>query len=201
MYFDTCFLFLKNRKRLFWKFTFSIHIPTETLCDLLRMILTMNNCTFNQQHYLQIHGTAMGTKMAPSFAKLFLCMFELHALTNAAWQPHIWWRYIDDISWSGQKVQIVRKYSAIISITLIPLLSLLALTHFNTNDLIGLPLWTKLCHLSMHYQWSKKLYFFPTGETRSITSHITCNTKNVNYMVRCNRCTPVVIYNHWYRWN
>ena len=135
MYFDTCFLFLKNRKRLFWKFTFSIHIPTETLCDLLRMILTMNNCTFNQQHYLQIHGTAMGTKMAPSFANLFLCMFELHALTNAAWQPHIWWRYIDDISWSGQKVQIVRKYSAIISITFIPLLSLLALTHFNTNDL------------------------------------------------------------------
>ena len=28
-------------------------IPTETLCDLLRMILTMNNFTFNQQHYLQ----------------------------------------------------------------------------------------------------------------------------------------------------
>ena len=27
------------------------HIPTETLCDLLRMILTMNNFTFNQQHY------------------------------------------------------------------------------------------------------------------------------------------------------
>ena len=45
------------------------HIPTETLCDLLRMILTMNNFTLNQQHYLQIHCTAMGTKMAPSFAK------------------------------------------------------------------------------------------------------------------------------------
>ena len=40
----------------------------------------------------------MGTKMAPSFANLFLCMFELNALTNVAWQPHIWWRYIDDIS-------------------------------------------------------------------------------------------------------
>ena len=36
------------------------------------MILTMNNFTFNQQHYLQIHGTAMGTKMAPSFANSFL---------------------------------------------------------------------------------------------------------------------------------
>ena len=65
------------------------HIPTETLCDLLRMILTMNNFTFNQQHYLQIHGTAMGTKMAPSFANLFLSMFETNALmiTDAPWQP------------------------------------------------------------------------------------------------------------------
>ena len=57
------------------------HIPTETLCDLLRMILALNKFTFNQQHYLQIHGTAMGTKMAPSFANLFLGMFELNALT------------------------------------------------------------------------------------------------------------------------
>ena len=52
------------------------HIPTETLCDHLRIILTMNNFTFNQHHYLQIHGTAMGTKMAPSFANLFLGIFE-----------------------------------------------------------------------------------------------------------------------------
>ena len=65
--------------------------------DLSRMILTMNNFTFNQQHCLQIHGTAMGTKMAPSFAKLFLGMFETNAHTNAPWQPHTWWRYIDDI--------------------------------------------------------------------------------------------------------
>ena len=30
--------------------------------------------------------------------------------------------------------------------------------------------------------------FYATGETRSITSHITCNTKNVIYMAQCNRC-------------
>ena len=28
----------------------------------------------------------------------------------------------------------------------------------------------------------------PTGETRSITSHINCSTKNVIYMIQCNRC-------------
>ena len=73
------------------------HIPTETLCDLLRIILTMNNFTFNQHHYLQIHGTAMGTKMAPSFANLFLGIFETNALSNAPFHPHTWWRYLDDV--------------------------------------------------------------------------------------------------------
>ena len=72
-------------------------LPTETLCDLLRIILTMNNFTFNQHHYLQIHGTAMGTKMAPSFARLFLGIFETNALSNAPFHPHTWWRYLDDI--------------------------------------------------------------------------------------------------------
>ena len=61
------------------------------------MILTMNNFTFNDSHYPQIHGTAMGTKMAPSFANLFLGLFENNALRNAPFQPHTWLRYIDDI--------------------------------------------------------------------------------------------------------
>ena len=72
-------------------------IPTGTICDLIRMILTMNNFTFNDSHYLQIHGTAMGTKMATSFANLFLGLFEKNALRNAPFQPHTWLRYIDDI--------------------------------------------------------------------------------------------------------
>ena len=73
-------------------------IPTGTLCDLIRMILTMNNFSFNDNHYLQIHGTAMGTKMAPSYANLFLGYFEANALENAPFKPHTWLRYIDDIS-------------------------------------------------------------------------------------------------------
>ena len=46
------------------------------------MILTMNNLSFNDNHYLQIHGTAMGTKMAPAYANLFLGYFEANALEN-----------------------------------------------------------------------------------------------------------------------
>ena len=62
-------------------------ISTETLCDLIH--ITMNNFTFNDKNYLQIHGTAMGTRMAPSYANLFLAKFETDALSRAPYQPHI----------------------------------------------------------------------------------------------------------------
>ena len=61
------------------------------------MFLTMNNFSFNGKHYLHIHGTAMGIRMTPSYANLFLAKFETNALTHAPHKPHTWWRYIDDI--------------------------------------------------------------------------------------------------------
>ena len=60
------------------------------------MILTMNNFSFNDKHHLQTHGTAMGTRMPPSYANLFLAKFETYALSRASFQPFIWWRYIDN---------------------------------------------------------------------------------------------------------
>ena len=56
-------------------------VGTETLCDLIRMILTMNNFTFNDKHYLQIHGTAMGTRMVPYYANLLLAKFDRRFVT------------------------------------------------------------------------------------------------------------------------
>ena len=32
----------------------------------------MNNFEFENNHYLQLHGTVMGTKMAPAYANLFM---------------------------------------------------------------------------------------------------------------------------------
>ena len=45
--------------------------PTSYLVKLLSLILKCNNFKFNEKHYLQIQGTAMGTKMAPSYAFLW----------------------------------------------------------------------------------------------------------------------------------
>ena len=72
--------------------------PTKKdLGELMHLILTNNNLIFGDHHYLQIHGTAMGTKMAPSFANLFMGNFEQKFLSRQNLKPQIWLRFIDDI--------------------------------------------------------------------------------------------------------
>jgi len=65
-------------------------LPAEKTCDLIKMILTMNNFSFNNEHYLQKHGTAMGTRIAPSYANLFMGKFEQQAIDNSFFKPFIW---------------------------------------------------------------------------------------------------------------
>ncbi len=69
----------------------------SSLAHLLKLVLGTNNFEFNSIHYTQISGTAMGTKLAPSYANIFMAKFE-HTYVY----PHhakflVWWRYIDDI--------------------------------------------------------------------------------------------------------
>jgi hypothetical protein len=45
---------------------------TECLVEMLTLVLKNNNFTFDGNHYHQINGTAMGTKMAPSYANIFM---------------------------------------------------------------------------------------------------------------------------------
>ena len=70
---------------------------TSDLCDLMRLILTKNAFSFDDKWYLQIQGTAMGTKMAPSYANLFMASLESRFLKNQPLTPLVWWRFIDDI--------------------------------------------------------------------------------------------------------
>ena len=72
--------------------------PTTYLARMIHQILTLNNFTFNGEHYLQTQGTAMGTRMAPSYANLFMAELEETLLARTTHKPRIWWRYIDDVS-------------------------------------------------------------------------------------------------------
>ena len=58
-------------------------IPTkkaDTIVEFSKLVLTSNHSKFLGQPYLQMSGRAMGAKMAPSYANLFMGMLEQQML-------------------------------------------------------------------------------------------------------------------------
>jgi hypothetical protein len=71
--------------------------PTECLVEMLTLVLKNNNFTFDGNHYLQINETAMGTKMAPSYANTLMGDLEELFILSLLKQPLSWFRFIDDV--------------------------------------------------------------------------------------------------------
>jgi hypothetical protein len=69
----------------------------DSLIELLRLVLTKNNFSFNGNYFLQVGGTAMGTKVAPSYAINYMGSFEDIWVHTYNLQPLLYLRYIDDI--------------------------------------------------------------------------------------------------------
>ena len=64
--------------------------PTTYLTKMIELILKLNNFSFNEEHYLQVQGTGMGTRMAPSYANLFMAKLEEDLLAWTFARPHTW---------------------------------------------------------------------------------------------------------------
>ena len=81
----------------------AIHTPPDTLphnsymIELLELVLTNNHLEFNGEFYHQLSGTAMGTRLAPSYANLFMTKFEDKYVYTYPLQPQLWKRFIGDI--------------------------------------------------------------------------------------------------------
>ena len=72
--------------------------PSNTsLIHLLKFVLTLNNFQFNGQNYLQISGTAMGTRVARRFAINTMDASESKHMYTYHLQPLVFLQYIDDI--------------------------------------------------------------------------------------------------------
>jgi hypothetical protein len=84
------------------------------LCTLVNLILTLNFFQFNSKFWLQIHGTAMGTCMAPSYANIFMGWLEEKFLATVLFKPLLWLRYIDDIFliWTHGKDRLIEFIAA-----------------------------------------------------------------------------------------
>ena len=70
---------------------------SETLLRLAELVLTLNCFLFAGNYYKQINGAAMGTKMGPSYANLFVGYVEhqfFHQYDGP--KPDFYGRYIDD---------------------------------------------------------------------------------------------------------
>ena len=70
---------------------------TEAIVEVIGLILTNNNFTFNDQQFSQTKGTAMGTQMAPSYSNIFMDDLERRMLASMEETPLTWWRYVDDV--------------------------------------------------------------------------------------------------------
>jgi peptide-methionine (R)-S-oxide reductase len=70
---------------------------TKLIYQLTKLVLENNIIEFNGELYLQLVGCAMGSKMSPNYANVFMHHFEKTYLPQAPVQPYLWKRYIDDI--------------------------------------------------------------------------------------------------------
>ena len=70
---------------------------SSTLLRLAELVLTLNSFSFADQHFKQINGVAMGTKMGPSYANLFVGYVEEQIFDQYQGpKPELFGRYIDD---------------------------------------------------------------------------------------------------------
>ena len=65
-------------------------ISTESLIELAECVLKNNIFEHNLSFYKQLRGTAIGTKMAPSYAIIFLGDLEERFFNNCDISPRVW---------------------------------------------------------------------------------------------------------------
>ena len=64
---------------------------------LIVFIHTHNLFKFNNDHHIQIKGTAMGTKMAPAYANISMDAIETSFLSLSPLRPSVHYHYVYDI--------------------------------------------------------------------------------------------------------
>ena len=137
----------------------------ETVLKFINLVLSCNNLTFQGKHFVQQTGTAMGTKMAPSYANLYMGHLEYRFLRETADQPLMWFRYIDDIFfiWTHGEEKLTQffnhcntfvphiKFEQTTSTTNIPILDVQVI---NDKGKISTDLYTKPTDTQQYLNWT-----------------------------------------------
>ena len=72
-------------------------IPGEDLVKMSEFVLRNNYFEFNGSIKQQLSGTAIGTKLAPPYACIFMDKLETNFLKTQTLRPLEWFRYVDDV--------------------------------------------------------------------------------------------------------
>ena len=72
-------------------------VASETLVGLASLVLNNNYFDINGKIYRQKQGIAIGTKIAPAYANLFMSGLEERLLEASVNKPLVWMRFIDDV--------------------------------------------------------------------------------------------------------
>ena len=70
---------------------------SEDICQLIKFIFENNVISFNDEYFSQECGTAMGTRMAPCYANIFMAELAKNFLSGYPYKPFTNYRYINDI--------------------------------------------------------------------------------------------------------
>ena len=76
--------------------------PNDFIIELASLVMKYNYFKFDDDFYLQVSGTSMGSICAPNYANLYMGYFEHVFVSNPDMNSHLtrilkWYRYIDDV--------------------------------------------------------------------------------------------------------
>ena len=73
-------------------------IPTNEVLKMIELVLDNNNfCVGGSGHFIQVNGTAIGSKLGRNYACTYLGKWEHQLLASSGAKPFLYLRYIDDI--------------------------------------------------------------------------------------------------------
>ena len=73
--------------------------PTECITEAIKIVMSSNNCEFQEEHYTQINGATIGGPGSASSTNIFRAVFiDEPALNEGLFEPLEFCGYRDDMS-------------------------------------------------------------------------------------------------------
>jgi len=72
-------------------------IPTEDVVRMMDTVLENNTISFNDGHFVQTEGTAIGFHLGMNYASTYLGAWEEELFKRSYRKPLVYFRFVDDV--------------------------------------------------------------------------------------------------------